>query len=153
MKVRKPVQDVLLASDLFPGTIEYVPDYQLLYCHVHKQPVLYTQLDSHLYRENWLDIHLRRPLVEHCATLETIANSGEILPRANHSPVLSILPLQPGAYSCNTAGSLLLVGSNQQSFGHCSFDLPLCLSNKLSAGHGPELVSSGHTSQVLDCVY
>ncbi|KAH6670818.1 hypothetical protein B0J14DRAFT_702838 [Halenospora varia] len=101
MNVRKPVQDVPLAPALFPGTIEYVSDHQLLYCHVHKQPVPYNQLDSHLRREHRLDIRLRRPLVEHCATLDAIANPEDILPRADHSPVLPILPLQPGAYSCN----------------------------------------------------
>jgi Orsellinic acid/F9775 biosynthesis cluster protein D len=101
MNAGKPVSDMPLTPALFPGTIEHLSDHQLLYCHVHKQAVPYNQLDAHLRREHHLDIRLRRPLMVHCATLDVIANPEDILPCADHSPVLPILPLQPGAYSCN----------------------------------------------------
>ena len=93
MNSRKLAQDVPLTPSLYPGTIKHLSEYQLLFCHVHKQPVPYTQLDDHLRREHHLEIYIRRPLVEHCATLDTIASLEDIVPRVDHSPVIPILPL------------------------------------------------------------
>jgi hypothetical protein len=129
------VQDVPLAPALFLGTTKYVSDHQLLYCHVNKQPVPYNRLDSHLRLEHRLDIRLHRPLVGHCATLDAIADPEDILPRADHSPVLPILHLQPGAYSCNHYQCLITNRDVIKSpFEHGPRDLPLCLPNELSNG-------------------
>ncbi|KFY93056.1 hypothetical protein V500_03936 [Pseudogymnoascus sp. VKM F-4518 (FW-2643)] len=86
---------------LFPGTIEHLLDCRVLFCHVHKQPVPLKQLDQHLYKTHGLAIAFRRPVVEHCQTLDVVQVPNEIGPRPDYSPVIPALPVYDKAYSCN----------------------------------------------------
>src|SRR5579871_2092714 len=56
-------------STLYPQLVEYMPEYQLFYCHSCCSVYVLKQLDSHLKQKHAVSAPARRRLIEHCKTL------------------------------------------------------------------------------------
>ena len=98
---KKQEGNTTLDPKFFPSIIEHLPDCRVLFCHVHKQPVPLRQLDQHLYKTHGLGMAARRPLVEHCQTLDIVQRPDEIELRPDYSPAIPALPVYNEAYSCS----------------------------------------------------
>jgi hypothetical protein len=57
------------SSLLYPQLVEYMPEYQLFYCHSCCSVYVLKQLDSHLKQKHAVSAPARQRLTEHCKTL------------------------------------------------------------------------------------
>jgi hypothetical protein len=55
--------------DIFPRTIEHIPDFRILYCHRCKQVCFPSSLSSHLFEIHKIPAAKRRPIIQFCQTL------------------------------------------------------------------------------------
>ena len=98
-----------LDTALFPGTIKYLPDHRLLFCHLHKQVVSLPQLEAHLFRTHSVPKLVCRLLMEHCITLNVIKADGDIaLHLTDHSLVIPALPLTKMGTLVSAAATLTI---------------------------------------------
>ena len=93
-------------STLYTQLIEYMPKYQLFFCHSCNSVYVLKQLDSHLKQKHTVSAPARRSLIEHCKTLPLPPAVRSREPsyrqpvREDRSPAVPFLPILDG-FACS----------------------------------------------------
>jgi hypothetical protein len=106
-----------LDSALFPGLIQHHPAHRLLYCRPCTAVVFPKALQRHLQSQHRLPLAQRQLLVEHCQSLDLIAQQKDLQLPPDHSPALPFVPVHTG-YSCRQRQCRYLTCSRDNIRGH-----------------------------------